>query len=563
MTYKIVNIGKTYRYINRYREIITVLIKYGFDDFISKLNLRRTFNISKNIFPKGKYSKTVITSRYERIRLAIEELGPSFVKLGQIMSNRPDLLPQELIVELEKLQSSVTPFPEKEAKQLIEQELGKPISELFKEFQNKSIAAASIAQVYKATLNNGDIVAVKVQRPKIKKLIEADLEIMFNLASLAEKHISDMDKINPTGIIKEFEKSIKKEIDFYIEASHIEKFAKNFEGNKTIYVPKVYRDYTTQKVLTMEFIDGINVSDIDSLYKTGNNPKIIADKGSELILKQIFQYGFFHADPHPGNIFILNNNVICFLDYGMMGILHPKYKNYIGNLIIGYVNNDAEKITKTILSITDNQEFKNVNDLENDIYEMMEEYSILTFKEINMGELLNKTIKIIFTYKLKIPPNIYLLAKALITIEGVGRKLDPDFNMFEHIKPYAKKILRERSNPLKLTKELYSSIIDFSFLLRDLPSEIKEIIRQLKGGKIKIEFEHKGLEPALKKSDQISNRISFSIVLASLIIGSSLIVLSDIPPLYNDIPIIGIIGFITSALLGFWLLISILRHNRM
>ena len=560
---KIGLISRTYRHINRYREIITVLVKHGFGDLVTNTNLEKYIDFGKKLLSGKRIPKIAYYSRWERIRMALEELGPTFIKFGQIMSNRPDLLPQELIIELEKLQDSVPPFAEKAARQLIEEELGKPISTTFKRFISTPIASASIAQVHKAILMNGEKVVIKVQRPRIEQIIEVDLEIMLHLATLMEKHIKGMDILNPVGIVKEFERSIRKEIDFKIEATHIERFGRNFQDDMNIYVPKVYRNYTTKKILTMEFIDGIKVSNIEAVLKSGNDPKIIASRGADLVLKQIFEHGFFHADPHPGNILVLNNNIICFLDFGMMGVLLPKHREYLGSIIIGIVNKDAKRITKTLVLFSTNSRIENIERLEYQVSELIEQYSYLPLKDINVGELLNKGIKLILAHKIEIPPDLYLLSKALITIESVGRNLDPDFDMVKHTEPFAKKLLKERLSPRKLAKDLYLSATEFTLLLRDFPSEIREIIKQIKLGQFKIEFEHKGLEPMLKKHDQISNRIAFAIVLASLIIGSSLIVLSGIPPKWNGIPIIGIVGFLGAGLMGFWLLVSILRHGKM
>ncbi len=556
-------ITHSYRHINRYREIIVILVKYGFGDLITRTHLEKYVDLGKRFLP-GKGAREIISlSRWERIRMALEELGPTFVKAGQIMSSRPDLLPHELIVELEKLQDSVPPFSGEEAKRLVEQELGKPISDLFYEFTDTPIASASIAQVHEAVLQGGEKVAVKVQRPRIEQIIEVDLEIMLHLATLMEKHLQGMDILNPAGIVNEFERSIRKEIDFTIEATHIERFGNNFRGVQTIHVPKVYRNYTTRKILTMEFIDGIKVSNLDALSKSGNDPKTIASWGTDLVLKQVFEHGFFHADPHAGNIMVLDNNIICFIDFGMMGRPLPKQREYLSSIIVGIVNRDAKRITKTFLQLSNSRRIENIDQLEYQVDELVDQYSYLPLKDINMGQLLNEVIKLFVAYKLKMPPNLYLLVKALVSIEGVGRVLDPDFNMVKHMEPFAKKLLKARLSPRRLAKDTYLATTEFSLLLRDLPSEIRGIIEQIKVGQFKIEFEHKGLEPSLRKGDQISNRIAFAIVLASLVIGSSLIVLSGIPPKWNEIPIIGIIGFLGAGIMGFWLLISILRHGRM
>ena len=554
---------RAYLRVKRYKEIIIILAKHGFGDLLTKIDLEKYIDLGEKIIPSVGSIKIEPFSTYERIRMVLEELGPTFIKLGQIMSNRPDLLPQELLIELEKLQNSVPPFSEQEAREIIESELEETIPNLFKDFTNTPIASASIAQVHKAVLLTGEKVAIKVQRPDIENVIDVDLEIMRQLAMLLEQHVAGMDIIDPVSIVDEFDNSIKQEIDFTLEASHIERFSRNCQEDPTVYVPKVYREQTTKKVLTMELIEGIKVSNINEKQKNIYNPELIACRGADLILKQIFEHGFFHADPHPGNILILNNNIICFLDFGMMGVLLPKYREYLGSAILGIRNNDATKITKALLKLSNSRKIENIEELENKIFKLLDQYSHQPLKNINLGEFLNNIIKILISYKLKISPDIYLLLKAMVTIEGVGRKLHPDFDIIKHIEPFAKKLVKDRFSPSKLTKEMYASTAEFVFLLRDLPSDIQEIIDQIKLGKFGIEFKHKGLDIMRKTYDQISNRISFAIVLASLIIGSSLIVLSGIPPKWHEIPIIGIVGFLGSGILGVWLLISILKHGKM
>lgn len=549
-------LGRTYRHINRYREILTVLAKHGFGDLLTKVNLDK-------LLPRKKRKGMPPYSTWERIRMALEELGPTFIKLGQVMSNRPDLLPQELIIELEKLQDAVPPFPNNKARELVETELGNSVDELFLKFSPEPTASASIAQIHKAVLRSGKIVIVKVQRPLIEKILETDLEIMGHLASLMEKHIKGFDTINPTRIVNEFERAIRKEIDFTNEANNMERFTANFKNVPDICVPKVFREFCSTRILTMEYIEGIKVTDLDKLTAAGNDPKVLARKGTNLLLQQIFDFGFFHADPHPGNIMVLPGNVICLLDFGMMGILAPKQREYLGNLIIGIVNQDSKKITKTIISFAHNKRIEHPEEFESQAYELIQYYGYMPLKTINIGDLLNDIIKLILKFRLELPSQFYLLSRALITIEGVARKLDPEFEMVTQLEPYAKKLIQERLNPLRLFKDAYATMFDLAGLLRDLPSETRDILDQVKSGRFKIEYEHKGLEPMLKKGDQISNRISFALVLASLVVGSSVIVLSQVPPKLFGIPIIGLLGFLGAGLMGFWLLISILRHGKM
>ncbi len=561
---KIGVISRTYRHINRYREIIAILVKYGFGEVLAKLELQKHLDFGKG-FVLGKGAADIAAaSRWERVRMILEELGPTFVKFGQIMSTRPDMIPHELISELEKLQDRVPPFSTEDARRIIEEELGSSVGSIFKDFTDSPIAAASIAQVHKAVLPDGEEVAVKVQRPGIDRTIEVDLEIMLHLASLIKKHFSEELDWDPVGIVEEFTRVIRKELDFRIEAAHIERFARNFQADMTIHVPHAYRDFSSRKVLTMEFIGGIKVSEITRavVQEYGIDPKVVAARGADLVLKQIFEHGFFHADPHPGNIQVLKDNVICFLDYGMMGSLSARHREDLADILFGIVNKDESKITKTILKLSEYRQIEDNEKLESDIAELIELYAFGTLKELEIGSLLHRIARVGEEHRLEGPRDFYLLAKALVTIESVGRELDPEFNAVKHAEPFAEKLIMGRMSPRKLIEDSYISAQEAHSLLRDLPSEARDILTLVKQGEAKIKFEHKGLEPMLKTIDQNNNRSVFAIVLASLVIGSALIVLSGVPPKWHEIPVIGIIGFLGAGLIGFWLLFSILRHGK-
>ncbi|MBE9510322.1 MAG: AarF/ABC1/UbiB kinase family protein [Bacteroidetes bacterium] len=563
MIRKIGMIGKTYRHANRYLEIIKVLTKYGFEDIISQSGLESVIDFGRKIVFRKADSTLATLSRWERMRLVLEELGPTFIKFGQIMSTRPDLIPLELILELKKLQDSVPPFSEAKAVSLIEHELGKLIAEIFKNFSPTPVAAASIAQVHKATLIEGEEVAVKVQRPGIDRIIETDLEIMFHLATMMEKHVEEMKSFNIVKIVEEFEKSIHKELNFSIEASSIERFGNNFQKDLNIYVPKCYRNYSTKKILTMEFIEGIKISDIESIQANSLNRKIIAKRGADLVLKQIFEYGFFHADPHPGNIWVLPENVICFLDFGMMGTLTRTTIKLITSIAAGAINHDIDRIIRSLLRLCETNGEVKTQKLELQITELIDRYFHQSLEQIDMAALINDLIRFFPENNLKMPSDLYLLGRSLLLLQGNGEMLDPDYNVANQIEPYLKKMIRERLHIRKIAKDLFISSEELVQLTKELPFEIREIIEKVKNGTIKMDIEHKGLNPMLGTHEQISNRITFAIVLASIIIGSSLIVLSKIPPMWNDIPVIGLIGFLAATILGFWLLISIFRHGKM
>ncbi len=563
MIRKIGILGKTYRHADRYLEIIKVLTKYGFEDVVSQSYLESVIDYGRKVVFRKTDLKISSFSRWERIRLVLEELGPAFIKFGQIMSSRQDLIPLELIHELKKLQDSVPPFSEDMAVSLIENELGKPMSEIFKDFSSTPVAAASIAQVHKAILIDDEEVAVKVQRPGIDRIIETDLEIMFHLSTMMEKHVKGMKSLNLVKIVEEFDRSIKKELNFSIEASNLERFGNNFQQDQNIYVPKFYRNYSTKKVLTMEFIDGIKISDIESLEANSLDRKIIAKRSGDLVLKQIFEFGFFHADPHPGNVFVLPENVICFLDFGMMGTLTRTSRELITSMAAGAINNDIDKIIRSLLRLCETTGEVKKQKLELQITELNDRYFHQSLEQMDMADIINELIKFFPENNLKIPSDLYLLGRSLLLLQGNGKMLDPDYNAAKQIEPYIKKMIRERLHIRKIAKDFFVSSEELIQLTKELPFEIREIIEKVKNGKIKMDIEHKGLNPMLRTHEQISNRITFAIVLASIIMGSSLIVLSKIPPLWNDIPVIGLLGFVAAVLLGFWLLISILRHGKL
>jgi ubiquinone biosynthesis protein len=554
--------GINYRHIGRYGEIASILVKYGFGDLLSRINLERYINFGKRILKVKPRERVEEISRYDRVRMVLEELGPTFIKLGQFASNRPDILPHELIISLERLQDAVPVFPEKDALNIIEAELGRPVLSLFETFSEKPFASASMAQVHKAKLKGGIEVAVKVQRPRITDVVNTDLEIMYHLATLIEKHFQNLEAFNPLQLVNEFSNAIVKELDFNAEANHIEQFEHNFRGDPTMYVPKVYREFTTRKVITTEFIHGIKISNIRLLKEADLDPREIARRGADIVLKQIFMHGFFHADPHPGNILVKKDNVICFLDMGMTGIITPSSREHLSRIIIGIAERNPQKIVKTLLHMADHQ-IDGREELEFEIAELIQEYASRSLVMINIGDILNRLSKLLVTHKLRLIPGFYLLVKAVVTMEGLGLRLNPEFNMMFHLEPFAKKMVQDQFGPIHLAKEGVDTLSDIFFLLRDIPSEAREIIQLFKGGKIKFGFEHRGLDPMLRKFDQIVNRLVFGLVLASLVIGSSIVVLSKIPPLYHDLPVIGIIGYIAAFLMGFWLLISILRHEKM
>ena len=554
-------LGKTYRNINRFREILSVFIKHGFGDLSDKLHLEKYLVMGSKYFRLPARPAVTHLTRPARFRMALEELGPAFIKLGQVIGNRPDLISPDWAAELEKLQDAVPPFPEAEARAMVESQLGKPLESLFLTFGPAPIASASMAQVHKAQLLTGETVAVKVQRPGIEETVRDDLEIMFHLAHLLERYGQGMDVLDPVSICEEFERTLRKELDFSLEASQMERFAQAIGGPRNFYVPKVHRPYTTRRVLTTEFISGIKISKLEAIRTAGMDTSRIAAGLGKVLLYQIFRLGFFHADPHPGNVLVLGDGTLCFLDYGMVGSLSPTHRERLLEVVVGIAEQDAARIAKTLIQLA-YQPSDIVEDLEFQVSELLESYFFLTLKDFRIGEFLNRLIRLIIRNRLKMPPGFYLMLKTIVTLEGVARRLDPDFDMVQQIRPFARDAMRERLRPDRLAKDMYYGALDLTPMLKEFPAQARDILGLIKRGKLRIEFQHQGLEPMLRSHERMVNRLVFSLVLAALIIGSSLVVLSGIPPKWYGIPLIGVAGFLSAAFLGFWLLISILRMGK-
>ena len=560
---KIGAINKTYRHLNRYQGILRVLFKYGFSDVLERLHIDQYLESGLQMINRKPREQIDKLSRPERLRMALEELGPTFIKFGQVLSTRSDFIPPEYLFELAKLQDDVPPFSYEDVESIFLAEMGHKPEELFAEFKREPVAAASIGQVHEGVLRDGDKVVVKVQRPEIEKIIAVDLEILAHIAALMEKYLEELQGHRPTSIVEEFARTISKEIDYSVEIGNIERFAKQFERNKTIYVPKVYRDLSCERILTMENIQGLKASDVDQLRKQGADLPLVAERGTNLIMEQIFVHGFFHADPHPGNIFILPDNLICFLDFGMMGRLSRQNRDDFTDLVLYIVARNERKVMESVLKLTNHYEDINRDALGRDLSEMLDRYLYLPLKELEAGKILQDLLELVSRHQIFFKPNFYLMMKAITTVEGVGCILDPDLELLKLAQPFMKKVKSDRLRLNRIAEEAGLATSEYIDLLRDLPEELRSILSQLRQGRMKLEFEHRGLSDLRVALDQVSNRISFAIVLASLIIGSSLIILSGIPPKWHGIPIIGLIGFLLAGVMGFWLLLSILRHGRM
>jgi len=560
---KIGIIGRTYRHLSRYRQILAVLFKYGFGDLIDVLKIDQYIEVGLQMISRKRREPMGKQARSERVRMAFEELGPTFIKLGQVLSTRPDLVPVDFVEELTKLQDEVPPSPFEEIGQIIQLELGSPPEELFEVFEKAPLASASIGQVHKARFADGEEVAVKVQHPGIRKTIEVDLEIMLHLATLMERHIEELSLHRPVKIVEEFAKTIEKEMDYSIEATNMERFAGNFLDDPTVYVPKVFRETTTERVLTMEYVEGIKVSEIDRLEMAGLDRKAICARGTDFLLKQVFNYGFFHADPHPGNIFVLPNNVICLLDFGMVGVVDRYTREEFVDLVDSVVSQDELRATRVLLKITSYDDEPDIRLLEREVADFMGRHLYKSLKDIELGKLLQHLLELASRHRLRIPPDIFFMMKAFGTIEGVGLQLDPDFDMIAQTAPFIEQIKLARFAPQRISEDIFRISGELLQFIQKFPRDMLEITRLIRQQRLSVKFENQSLEVMLGTYDQISNRISFSIIIAALVIGSALIVISEIPPLIYGISMIGIFGFLAAALMGIWLLVAILRRGRL
>ena len=560
----ILRVNRNIRTIRRYRSILGVLIKYGFGHFVEQLNIDYYLELGKRIVTLDKIPKELERlSQPQRLRLAMEELGPTFIKLGQLLSTRPDVLGKEYIHEFSKLQDKVPAVSLEDINAQIQREMGHPAEELFAEFSKEPLAAASIAQVHRGKLKSGEEVVFKIRRPGIAKIVATDIDVLMGLAYLIEQHVPAVALYDPVGLVKEFRRNILREMNFTREGRTVDRFAVNFAGSDTVYTPKIFWDYSGEIVLTMEYVPGIKISDLEKLTAQGYDLKEIAHRGADAFLRQVLDFGLFHADPHPGNVFILPGQVICMLDYGMVGRLGRDLKDQLIDLLQALLDKDVNRIISQLLysgELADNSDLRN---LRRDLHDFIEDYHDIVLQDIKVGKLLSEFIEILTHYRIHFPPDYMLLAKALIIMEGVGRQLDPNFNMISHMRPYIKKLVLERLSLKNVRAQAGEIAFAYTSLAKSLPHDIKEFLNRLNRNQFKIDLEHRGLEKLVTDLDRSSNRVSFAVVIGSLIVGSSLVMQIDKGPMIFGFPLLGLLGYSIAGLLGLWLAVGILRSGRL
>jgi len=554
---------RSVRHIQRYREIAQVFIRHGFGELAETLELVPYLSLPRRLLRRGKPAASPLGVQ-QRLRLVLEELGPTFVKLGQVLSTRPDILPPTYVAELAKLQDTVPPAEWEPVRTQIETELGAPLEKLFTNFDPTPIAAASLAQVHAATLPDGSQVAVKVQRPGIEATIETDLEIIFDLARLLQARTPLGEVYDLPETAEEFATTLRAELDFHREGGNADRFRANFAHEPSLYIPHVYWDYTTRRVLTLERIYGIKVDDIQALDAAGYDRHRIALHAAHMIVKEVLEDGFFHADPHPGNFVVMPGEVIGAMDFGMVGHLSHQTRSSMMRLYTAAVQLDEQDIVDQLIRMGVVSGSVERARLQQDVLRLLHKYYGMPLGTLRAREVIEEVMPIVFRHHLHLPSALWLLGKTLAMMEGVGLKLDPHFDVFAVSEPYVRRFMWHTVSPRIWGPSLLKGVTDWVELLGLLPRVGSQLLTRLERGEAEVVVVHKGLEQALARIDRSANRISLSVLLAAIIVGLALLV-----PAFNLAEhrwslatILVIAGFVGASLLGLWLIFSIWRSRK-
>lgn len=554
---------RTIQNIKRLREIVAILIKYGFEDFVTGTQLRRFVTQRRRLRWSRKGSLVFEQNRWERIRMAAEELGPTFVKLCQVLSNRPDIVPEGLIVEFQKLQSEVEPIPFETAKKVLEEELGTPMDQMFEYVEEKVLGSASIGQVHRAKLLTGEDVVVKVQRPGVRRRIMSDLQILKDLVRLGDSYLQKQGVLNAMDIVESFEKTMVKELYYQTEARAMDQFRNFYKENKTFYVPKPYKDISTDKILIIEFVSGCKITDVDQLTEWGLDPTQIAENGLNIYLTQIFEFGYFHADPHPGNIIIEESGRIILIDFGMVGKMLKQDKYAFAGVFIAMANHDPKQMAINMRRLAIEHEIKDMRRLEADLNEVIEDFAYLDVDESSIADVSTRLQAIMYNNKMIVPGGVFLIFRALAILEGIGKTIHPHFNTMEQVRPFGRKLISEQFSLKNVRGEAFNQGQSLYAFLSTFPNEARTVLRKLRKGKLKIEVEQTGLPELANKIDIVGNRLALSLVCSALLIAGAMTLNAD--PDYGSgegTPKIAVAMFIIAGILGFFLLLSLLRKKK-
>lgn len=552
---------RRYKMAKRYGKIIDTLVKYEFGYLVDQMELRPFESIRSKIRGYCELKGTPITGP-ERARQVLEQLGPTYIKLGQILSVRQDLIPIEYVNEFAKLQDAVSTFDFEDVSLLIHQELDAPIEDLFLEFEREPIAAASIGQVHRAKLHDGADVVVKVQRPGIRQVIETDIDIMYSIAQFAEEHIQDAKIYRPTDVVDEFSRSIHAEMDYTQEARNVGRFSTNFKDDPHIYIPKVYWDFCSERVLTLEYIEGTKSSDFERIEELGFDRNEIATYGAKAFMKQIYEDGFFHADMHPGNVIIMDDGKIALIDFGMVGHLSDDVRNSLIDGLIATSKGDIDLFIEILRDFYAISEDVNVPELRVDLEYLLDKYYGRSLKQLDASTMMVEMIGVLRKHQARVPASVALLSKGVMTISGFGSMMVPDFNATILAEPYARKLMANRMRPKSIVGGAFKDVWNFARMLHKVPTQVTHILDSAEKGYMSIKFEHSGLDRIVSEFDAASNRLSFSIIIAALIVGSSLIIQTGMEPHVWGVPLLGVFGFLVAGFFGMGLVIYILRTGR-
>lgn len=547
-------IGMKYENLRRYKKIGEVLVKYGFTFLAEKL-------IEKGYIPKFmlkiKPSKENLSDG-EKLRIACEELGPTFIKLGQIMSTRRDVFSDEIISELSKLQDNIEPFSYDIAKEICEKELQMSLEEAFDDFDPKPIAAASIGQVHKATLKTGEDVVVKIQRPLIQNIIEQDLDILFTLAKLLDEHMDKEKPYNLLEMVDEFGRVITRELDYTLEGRNAERFYSYFKNDNNIYIPKVYWNYTSKRILTMERIYGVKIIENQKLSMKNWSQKDLATIITNCFLKQVFILGFFHGDPHPGNIFVMGPKKIAFIDFGVVGYLDKGTMTFITNLFMAAARKDIDKIVNILMENDTLSPNTNIRRLKEDISFLINLYYDIPIKQLNISEIFKNIMEAAYNNRIKLPPQFTILLKSMITFEGSMKFLNPNFSISNIAKDFAKKIYLHKFDPKNIMGEMKDYSEEVLYSIKYLPKQLRSLLKKMDNNEIKFQLEQVGFDKLQDELSRMTNKLSLSLITSALIVGSSLIIQNTSGPMLWGISVFGIIGYLIASVLGIVIIISIL-----
>ncbi len=545
----------------RLSEIAQVAVKHGFGYFLESHKLT-------DLLPWGKKEPIedgLPSQRGQHLRELLDELGPTFVKFGQLLSTRPDVVPPDILVELQGLQDDVRPFPAVDVERVIQEDLGLPIERLFVEFDERPIAAASIGQVHRALLPNGKRVAVKVQRPNAPRQIEADLALLYQAARIAKERVRALDFIDAGLLVDEFARSIRQELDYRLEARNAESFRRNFAGHPHVRIPRVYWSYTRPRVLTLEFLDGTKLADLDLTTYSPDERRALAYVIAETWMAMIFRHGFFHADPHPANIFVIDHHeVIGLVDFGQAGKLTDEDMSKLTALFIDAANERVDALPRRLSDLGVRYPKEREEEFLTELRDLYYRYYGASLSEIDPLQVIREAFELIYSMNLRLPTRFVMLDKAIATLGSVGVELYPDFNVFEVAKPYARNLMIERFSPQRMLQRTRKESIELVRVMRDMPYQVHDFLEEIRDGQIEVGFVHKGLDEFMHKLDVAFNRLVVALVVTGGLIGSSLIgIFADSGPHVLGIHVISVIGFALAGILGLWLLWGVLRSGRL